>query len=309
MRHRVTRVFFIAAAVAGCVFIAAAVAGCASVPPQEDARHAGWQMRIGNGTAATFAEVDATGRPTRIGVVLSPDALDGLPAGSDMHHCTGRSKDGSAGAGAQCEQTFEHVLALPDVVARRADMPFKWVLLNWNPKGHIPPGIYDRPHFDVHFEIAPVAEVFAIEPGECGPERVRCDQFAIAKKPVPANYVHPDFKDVDGVVPAMGNHLVDLTGDEFRGHPFTRSFIYGVYDGRVIFYEAMVAREFLLSKPDDCTPIKLPQAYAVAGYYPTVTCTRHDPRTGAYSISMEKFVLRTASPPAASAGHAQKRIG
>ena len=33
----------------------------------------------------------------------------------------------------------------------RADIPFKWVLLNWTPHGHIPPGVYDTPHFDVHF--------------------------------------------------------------------------------------------------------------------------------------------------------------
>ena len=35
-------------------------------------------------------------------------------------------------------------------------MPLKWALLNWNPHGHIPPGIYDRPHFDVHFYMEPI---------------------------------------------------------------------------------------------------------------------------------------------------------
>jgi hypothetical protein len=272
---------------------------CASLDRPTTGRHAGWEMPFGDGTASTYAEVDDTGRPMAVGLMLSAKALDGLPAHSDMHHCVARNPDGSIGATTKCEETFEHVLALPDVVARRADMPFKWVLLNWNPKGHIPPGVYDVPHFDVHFEVAPIAEIFAIEPGECGPERVRCDQFAIGKKPVPANYVHPDFKDVDAVVPAMGNHLVDLSADEFRGKPFTRSFIYGVYDGRVIFYEQMVTRAYLQSKPDVCMPIKLPQAYAVGGYYPTLTCTRHDPRNGTYSISLEKFVLREASAPAA----------
>jgi hypothetical protein len=276
---------------------AAALTGCASID-HPAGRHAGWDAPIGHGTATTYAEIDADGQPVAIGVALSAQSLDGLPAASDMHHCIDRGRDGHAGASTKCVQTVEHVLALPDAVARRSDMPFKWVLLNWNHRGHIPPGIYDLPHFDVHFEMAPVAEVFAIEAGACGPESVRCDQFAIGKKPVPANYVHADFKDVDAVVPAMGNHLIDLTGDEFQRHPFTRSFIYGVYDGRVIFYEQMVTRAYLLSRPDDCAPIKLPQAYAVAGYYPTLTCTRYDPRSGTYSISMEKFVLRQASAPA-----------
>jgi hypothetical protein len=281
------------------VVAAATLTACASLDRPGVQRHIGWETPLGHGTASTYAEVDDMGRPLAIGVALSEPSLDGLPAASDMHHCVGRAHDGAAGPATRCEQTVEHVLALPDAVARRADVPFKWVLLNWNHQGHIPPGIYDRPHFDVHFEMVPVAEVFAIEPGNCGPESVRCDQFAIGKKAVPVDYVHPDFKDVDAVVPAMGNHLIDLTGDEFQQRPFTRSFIYGVYDGRVIFYEQMVTRAFLLSRPDDCAPIKLPRAYAVAGYYPTVTCTRHDRRSGTYSISLEKFVLREARAPAA----------
>ena len=191
----------------------------------------------------------------------------------------------------------EHVIPLPDSVARRADVPFKWVLLNWNPRGHIPPGVYDVPHFDIHFQMAPIADIFAIEPGPCGPERVRCDQFAIAKKPLPANYMHADFKDVDAVVPAMGNHLIDLTGPEFNRQPFTRSWIYGVYDGKVIFYEEMVSRAYMLGTQKGCAPIKSPRAVAVSVFYPSVSCVRRDAKTGEVTVSMEQFVHRTASAP------------
>jgi len=31
----------------------------------------------------------------------------------------------------------------------------------------------------------------------------------------------------------MGNHLLDLTGPEFNKQPFTRTWIYGAYDGKV----------------------------------------------------------------------------
>ena len=279
---------------------AAVLSACASVASSAATRHAGWEIPFGDGTASTYAVVNA-GRPVAVGVLFSARALDGLPAGSDMHHCVGRAHDGSADGSTRCTETFEHVLALPDAIAGRSDVPFKWVLLNWNPRGHIPPGIYDVAHFDVHFQMAPIAEVFAIQSGSCGPEAVRCDQFAIAKKPVPANYLHPDFRDVDAVVPAMGNHLIDTSGGEFHRHPFTWSWIYGAYDGRIIFYEQMVSRAYLLSKPDGCTPIKLPKAFATAGYYPTSTCTHHDPRTGSYSVSIENFVLRAATPPDAVA--------
>ena len=95
----------------------------------------------------------------------------------------------------------------------------------------------------------------------------------------------------------MGNHLIDLTGAEFNNKPFTRSWIYGVYNGKVIFYEEMVTRAHILSKPNACTPIKPPKAVDTSGYYPTVSCIRHDAATGEHTISMEGFVLREAGAP------------
>jgi hypothetical protein len=275
-----------------------AVAGCASMNAEAPGTRAlGWTIPYGQGTATSYAQFERDGRPKAIGVAWSAGAFDGLPDGSDMHHCQGLFPDHAIGQQAKCIPTFEHVLPLPDAVARRADMPFKWVLLNWNPRGHIPPGIYDVPHFDVHFMLVPIADVFAIESGTCGPEGVRCDQFRIGKKPLPPNYVPADFRDVDAVVPAMGNHLIDVTGPEFQKHPFTHSFIYGAYDGKVIFYEQMVTRAHLLGKQDGCTPIKSPKAVAVGGYYPTLTCQRYDARSGEYMASLEHFVHREASPP------------
>ena len=197
----------------------------------------------------------------------------------------------------ECVHSYELVLPLPDAMARRKDVPFKWVLLNWNPHGHIPPGVYDTPHFDVHFYMEPIAKVFALRAGPCGPELMNCDQYAIAKRPVPSNYVHPDFKDVDGVVPAMGNHLVDLTGPEFQKQPFTRSWIFGAYEGRIIFYEEMVAHRHLVQQPRSCAPIKQPEGWATAGFYPTVSCLRHDAATGETTVSIERFVFRPASAP------------
>ena len=276
------------------------LAGCALSRPDSDAspvRHLGSQMNLGKGTVSTYAEMKGGDEPGAIGVVFSPTALDGLPeSGSDHHHCVDRNNDGTVDHATECIPTFEHVIPLPDAVARRGDVPFKWVLLNWNPVGHIPPGIYDVPHFDIHFFMEPIANVFALRSGYCGPEFISCDQFETGKQPAPANYMHPDFKDVDAAVPAMGNHLIDLTGPEFNKQPFTRSWIFGVYGGRVTFYEEMVTRAHLLSKPQACAPIKSPKAVAVSGFYPTVSCLRYSPTTGETTVSMERFTFRTASP-------------
>ena len=277
-----------------------ALVGCASMGGRSDAsstRILGWRSDLGKGTVSSYAELDAGDRPAAIGIVLSATALDGLPTGSDRHHCFDRKKDGVI----VCHDTFESAIPLPDAVSRRSDIPFKWVLFNWNPGGHMPPGVWDVPHFDVHFYMEPIAHVFAIHSGPCGPEFVRCDQFEIGKKLVPSNYRHPDFTDVGAVVPAMGNHLLDLTAPEFNKQPFTRSWIFGAYDSRITFYEEMVTRAFLLSKPGTCFPIKSPKAVAVRGFYPTMSCIRHTATIGEHTISIEKFVFREASPAESSA--------
>lgn len=257
----------------------------------------GWRSELGNGTVSSYAEFDNRGTPTAIGIAFSATALDGLPAGSNRHHCFDRNKDGVIDPTTECHNTFEFVIPLPDAVSKRSDVAFKWVLLNWNPVGHAPPGVWDVPHFDIHFYLEPIANIFAITSGSCGPEFVRCDQFEVGKRPVPPNYIHPDFRDVGAVVPAMGNHLLDLTGPEFHKHPFTRSWIFGAYDGRVTFYEEMVTRAFLLSRPDTCFQIKSPKAVALSGFYPSVSCIRHNAATGEYTVSMERFTLREASTP------------
>ena len=59
----------------------------------------------------------------------------------------------------------------------------------------------------------------------------------------------------------------------------------------------MVTRDYMLTKPNVCLPIKMPRAVAVAGFYPTEYCVRNDAATGEYSVSLEKFTRREASPP------------
>ncbi len=276
------------------------LSGCISVGQQADSsgdRLLGAVADLGNGTVSSYVEYEGGGTPTAIGLVFSATALEGLPGGSDEHQCYDRDKDDVIEPASECLEGHEFVIPLPDSVSRRQDIPFKWVLLNWNPHGHVPPGVYDLPHFDIHFFMAPIADVFALESGPCGPEFMRCDQYELARKPLPPNYMHADFKDVDAAVPAMGNHLVDLTSPELHGEVFTRTWIYGAYNGSVTFYEEMVTRAFILSQPRACFAIKTPQAVQHSGYYPTESCVRHDEDSDEHTVSMERFVFREASDP------------
>ena len=56
--------------------------------------------------------------------------------------------------------------------------------------------------------------------------------------------------------------------------------------------------KYLLSRPSSCFPIKTPPAVATAGYYPTLSCIRYDAARSEYTVSLEGFAMRQASPPA-----------
>lgn len=279
--------------------IATGCSGAASTSDNQTERDMGAVAHVGNATAQSYAEFDAAGKPLAIGLTLSSNFYDELPTEhSDLHNCFDVDEDGVVDPMAECLPEHGWVIPLPSAVASRSDIPFQWAGLNWNPVGHIPPGVYDVPHFDIHFYMEPIEKVFALHPGPCG-ELIRCDQFEIGRKPVPPNYVAPDYISVDAVAAAMGNHLIDPTGPEFNGVPFTRTWIYGTYDGRITFYEEMVTLAFLQEKHTECFPIKSPPAVGVRGYYPTATCYGFDPATGETTVSLEQFQLREASPPEA----------
>lgn len=285
------------------VFVIAAIfgllgSGCTSSSRSAIERLFGAPGTMGQGTAASFAEFDRSGAPKAIGVVFSGDALESLPeADSDGHRCFDANGDGVMDLHTECSAWHEWVLPLPSQASVRQDIPFKWALVNWNPHGHIPEGAWDVPHIDVHFYIERIEKVFSLERGPCGPEFLRCDQFELATRPVPPNYMHPDYDDVGAAAPAMGNHLIDQSTPEFHGEPFTRHWIYGIYDGEVIFYEEMVALNYLLSRPNKCYDIKMPEAVALTGFYPTRACVRYEPERNEYAVSMEDFIMREASPP------------
>ena len=266
----------------------------AAAGPAQGAPVSGATASLGGGTVGTFATFAEDGAPTAIGVRFDAAALDGLPEEPNTtSRCFDMDGDGAIGAG-ECLGDYELRLPLPAEAAGRDDFPFKWAMINWNPRAHMPPA-WGLPHFDLHFMIAPEAEIDAIRTGPCG-EHIHCDDFERARMPVEARYIHPDHINVDGAVAMMGNHLIDRATPELQegGPVFTHTYIYGSFDGRLIFQEVMLTRDHLLSNGSACTPIKQPEAWQTAGWYPTSYCIRTDPATGTHEVTLEDFVLREA---------------
>jgi hypothetical protein len=184
----------------------------------------------------------------------------------------------------------QDAMLVPDFPVQAKNTPFNYIMLDWNAHGHEPAGVYDKPHFDFHFYIQDLDEVMAIEPGPCA--GLNCDAYQRAMKPLPGQYMPQGYINVGSVVPYMGNHLINPGSPEFLGTPFTRTFLYGVYDGRITFVEPMITKASIMTGGDHCTAIPQPQQFAETGYYATKYCTKYDSKADVYRISIQDFVYR-----------------
>lgn len=264
--------------------------------PGSERIHYGEPVNVGNGSARTYLAFDAAGTPMELGVLMSPGFFDGLPSEhSRSGRCFDLNGNGRIDERGECQGDYEYRLALPPLAAQRPGVPIRWVAINWEPHGHVPPGVYDLPHFDFHFYIASEESVQAIGVGTCG-IFMDCAHFARATQAVPAKYVDHRHASVGAAVAMMGNHLIDTTAPEFAKPPrkFTHTWIFGAYDGRITFYEPMITREFLMSRPNTCAAIKQPNAWQIAGYYPTRYCIRYHQGADKYTVSLEGLAYREA---------------
>lgn len=254
---------------------------------------------LGDGAARIYAEFEAGGKLRALGVSFEETMLENLPSVPNTYsRCFDRNGNGKIDAKGECNGDYELAFLLPDELRARAGVPFSWISVNWNPEGHPHPAPppWAVPHFDFHFYIQEREDVRRIRPGECS-ELIDCEDFKRAQMPVAAKYLNPDHIDVGAAVPDMGNHLIDSKSPELAkgGPPFTRTFIYGAFDGQITFYEPMITHAYLASKPTVCADLKLPQAWQVAGAYPTRYCIRHHDGERRYTVSLESFVDRSAN--------------
>jgi hypothetical protein len=247
-------------------------------------------LSIGKGRYHAYVRTGSNGEVTSLGVKFHRATLRDLPMKpvTDAKTCFDLNNDNEVDLHDECVGGHSRTLYFgPNPT------PFKSITINWEPHGHVPADVYDRPHFDFHFYMISDIERNQIIPGAC-PGLVNCAVAAKAALPIPAKHVHPDFFNTNLVYAHMGNHYADKTSPEFNGKTFSHTFILGSFAGKVTFFEPMVALDYLQSEPNQCTPIKQPQAYAAAGYYPTKYCIRYDKHSKFYDVSLAGFQYRSA---------------
>lgn len=245
------------------VVIAAMTASCKK--DQAKGIYKGPEVAINNGKAWTWVQLKDDGSPERLAITITDAAMNSVPT------------QPGEGGGHEDMLLNSYVLTFHP---KAAVTPFKHIWLNWNPAGHEPPGIYDLPHFDIHYYMITNAEREAMA-------NDKIDVLPDASY-VPASYISPG-----PGVPLMGNHWLDATAPELNGQTFTETFIFGSYDSKVIFYEPMITKAFLQGATNYERDIPQPTKYQQAGYHPTkMRVAKHD---GVTEVILEGFVKRQAS--------------
>jgi hypothetical protein len=256
----------------------------------------GPEVSVGKGAARMFVERGPDGEPRVVGIALTEAALSGLATRMNTtSRCFDKNGDGTIAHG-ECLGDYQAELRMPEGTSDLG-LPFRWATVNWNPEGHLAPAppVWSAPHFDFHFFMVEPALIHGIRTGPCA-EFIHCQDSVRATTPLPARHAPADYINVGAAVAAMGNHLVDARDPELADPTlgFSHTFIYGAYDGKLIFLEPMVSHAFLSSRPQQCRPIRPPKAYATAGYYPTTYCVRHDAASATYRVTLEGLVYRHA---------------
>jgi uncharacterized protein len=243
----------------------------------------GPSQALGQGTARTYVELDASGVPAEIGVALSERALIALPQ---------TPLPGGPSA-------VNLTLQLP---AAAKATGFDHVMLDWNPGGHEPEHVYTLPHFDFHFFLTSPAERDAIMPNDPA-WAARAASFPSAEF-IPTDYAAAStlggVPPAAAAVPMMGMHWINVKSPEVQpppnNKPFTSTFIYGSWDGKINFVEPMITKAYIESTKDLANGVSLPinvlPRAQKPGLYPTKYSIRYDKPTGEYRIAIEGLVAK-----------------
>jgi hypothetical protein len=237
----------------------------------------GSELALGNGKVKTYVVRGNDGKPTELGFTFGAASLQGLP--EPPHEEAGPPLPSQP-------------LYFPDETKAVA---VDHATFDFVPGGHPPPGVFDLPHFDVHFFYLTQEEVEEINPKNA-------DFAARGMKLPDERYVPEDFGAIpntppeEAVVPGMGQHLADMTVPIVPGeYKFTEVILNGTWDGKYAFVEPMVTLNYLHSKPTVTNDLKLPQEYQKTGLYPTKYSITYDAASNTYMISLNGLAGRTAS--------------
>lgn len=230
----------------------------------------GPQVALGYGKVRSWVSLNQkNGLPSEIGLEITPEAFKNLTTENN-----------------NTIPADHKTIVVPLHLKAKQSTPFNHIGLNWNPNGHLPPGVFDVPHFDIHFYMISVEEQMAIPAWSPGTD-------AAFNLYPPMGYMPADYGTPPGPAtaePQMGKHWSPNNLGAYL--PFSKIMIYGSYNGKFIFVEPMITLAYLLSNVDFTMDYSQPVHFAKAGNYPTKYNIYHDAKTGNTYVTLSKFVAR-----------------
>ena len=261
----------------------------------------GGSGEMGKGSFTAYTQFDGS-KPLTMGVLAPAKTFKDLPTNppNEGLYCADKNQDGTTDREMECSGGYERQITMGHKATQNKEFPFTYSLINWNPTGHVPPHVYNVPHFDIHFYMDFTnAERLAIRPGTCD-ILVNCEDVEKLKAIPDAKYLPAGYT-IQAPEPAMGNHMIDAEGHEWhQNDSFTHSFIYGVSNKEVIYYEPMVTLKWFEgliagTTENQCFDIKKPEAWQKTAYYPTKYCLDYVKNRDEVRAYLSDFVLRQAS--------------
>lgn len=224
----------------------------------------GEEVTVHGGKAWSVTKLDKKGAPETVSLTINDAVLNSVPVGGPAGHNPGN----------------DFIIPLPKKAQDATS--FQFIMLNWNPNGHEPDGVYTLPHFDMHFYKSSVDEVMNYT------DTVKMDHNLPNAAYVPSTYIAPG-----PGIPMMGKHWIDVNAPELHGQTFTETFLYGSYNSKVVFLEPMITLNFLKNTNTYERSIPQPAKFEKSGYYPTkLHIVKHD---GVTEIVLDGFTYRQAS--------------
>lgn len=267
-------------------------------------KHYGPAQNVGNGQIRTYIITDEKDPtvPLEVGLSMSEGVMNNLPAAASMAGMSGMDH-------ASMAATMNMNMYLLDLPTQNPT-PYKFVQFDWNPVGHEPAGVYDLPHFDFHFYTVPLSVRNSILPTD--------PNFATKAAAFPAENLRAPFyidaatpaqiTPAQATVPEMGLHWLDVRSPELQGmaghpeafKPFTKTFIYGSWNGDFIFDEPMITKAYLLAKHDsndpsvrdELVPVSTAAHYSPAGYYPSAYRITWDAQAKEYRVALTQMAMK-----------------
>jgi hypothetical protein len=222
-------------------------------------RQYGETAMLAGGEVSTWAELDDQGAIAQLGLTVAATAIDAADRNEEVYPAVPASVQGST--------------------------PFDHVGFGYQGQGHGPPGVYDLPHFDIHFYLVDDATRQAVD---CVDEPMPAADRVPEPYFIPGTGLEPD----GTCVPGMGIHALNPLSPELaqvEPEPFTHTLIYGYHGGELAFVEPMVTQEWLGARESFSYDIQRPGGIAADQLWPNRLTGSYDANAEAYHLVFDGF--------------------